>query len=122
MLNRALDGTPASSITALEASRSVFVETLRTSTEYSAHVIPAASKLRFPRKSDEERFAVRGSMTAMTPSVETASARLLRQVGFSWSRNGAKSNTNAGVADVTRAPLEAVESFVPTNWNPSEMP
>ena len=28
----------------------------------------------------------------------------------------------AGVAEVTSEPLEAVESFVPTNWKPREMP
>jgi hypothetical protein len=31
-------------------------------------------------------------------------------------------STNIGVAHVTREPFAAVESFVPTNWKPSEIP
>ncbi len=38
-----------------------------------------------------------------------------RTVDFSPSKYGANNRTNAGVADVTNAPFEAVDSLVPTN-------
>ncbi len=58
------------SITVLEVNKSAANDTLRTRTEYNAQVSAAASRLRLPTNNDEVRFAVRGSMTAITPSVE----------------------------------------------------
>ena len=34
----------------------------------------------------------------------------------------AMGNTNMGVAHVTREPFAAVDSFVPINWKPNEIP
>ncbi len=113
---------PPKSMIALEVSRSPLFETLRTRTEYSAQVSAAASRLILPQNKVGESSALRGSMTAITPSVETASAIIRLVVVRSPSKKGANSRTKAGVAEVTSEPLEAVESFVPTNWNPSEMP
>ena len=62
-----------------------------------------------------ENSAVRGSMTATTPSDARIKAIIRRVVDVSPSRNGANNRTNAGVADVTSAPFDAVESLVPTN-------
>ena len=99
----------------LEVNKSEFLETLRTNTEYNAQVNPAASRLMLPQKSDGESSAFRGSMTANTPKVEMTSAKILCNVAFSPSKNGANNKTKAGVADVTKDPFDAVESFVPTN-------
>ncbi len=121
-LNRILDGSPPRNITALEAIRFTDDATLRTNTEYNAHVNAAANKLRFPRNKVDEKLAVRGSITAITPAVAATNAMTRRGVVCSRSRNGANNKTKAGVADVTNEPLEAVDSFVPTNWNPKEMP
>ena len=122
-LNRTLEGKPPASITALDLNRSMVVfETFRTSTEYNAQVSAAAIRLRLPINNGDENFAVRGSITISTPRNETPSANIRRKVFFSLSRKGANKSTNAGVADVTSAPLEAVDNFVPTNWNPNEMP
>ncbi len=110
-----LEGKPPRSITALDISRSTDFETLRTSTEYKAHVSAAASRLIFPQNKDGDSSAVRGSITAITPSVEMTRAIIRRGVVRSPNMNGAKSKTKAGVADVTSEPLDAVESFVPTN-------
>ena len=85
-------------------------------------VSAAASRLRLPIKRDDEKSAVRGSMTATTPRDETANAITPRKVVFSLSKYGANNKTKAGVADVTSAPFDAVDSFVPTNWKPNEIP
>ena len=99
----------------LDVSRSCVCDTLRTSTEYSAQVNAAASRLILPQNSEGDSSAVRGSMTASTPSVDRTSAMMRLVVGFSPNRNGAKMSTKAGVAEVTSDPLEAVDNFVPTN-------
>ena len=75
-----------------------------------------------PQYREGENSALRGSMTATTPSVEMTSAIMRREVIFSPNRSGANKSTKAGVADVTSDPLEAVDSFVPTNRNPRETP
>ena len=69
----------------------------------------------FPQNKFGESSALRGSMTAITPNVEMISARIRRVVVFSASKKGAKIKMNAGVADVTNAPFEAVDNLVPTN-------
>ncbi|MBI1854686.1 MAG: hypothetical protein HYR93_02275 [Chloroflexi bacterium] len=107
---------------AVEVMTSVFCVTLRTSTEYNAQVNAAAIRLMFPQNSAGDSSALRGSITAITPSVEIINATMRRAVVFSPSKKGAKSKMKAGVAEVTSEPLDAVESFVPTNWNPSETP
>ncbi len=110
-----LEGKPPNSMIVLDVSKSMDLETLRTSTEYSAHVNAAASRLMLPQNRDGESSALRGSITASTPSVEITNAMIRRGVDFSPSKNGANNKTKAGVADVTSDPLDAVESFVPTN-------
>src|SRR5258706_15471321 len=113
---------PPSNITVLDVSRSIDLLTFRTSTEYKAQVSAAASRLMLPQNREGDSSALRGSMTASTPKVEINRAIIRRVVVCSPSKRGANSKTNAGVAEVTSDPFDAVESFVPTNWNPSEMP
>ena len=110
-----LDGKPPNNMIVLDVNRSMDLLTLRTNTEYNAQVSAAASRLMLPQNRDGDNSALRGSITASTPSVEITSAMILRGVDFSPSRNGANNKTKAGVADVTSDPLDAVESFVPTN-------
>ena len=60
--------------------------------------------------------------TAWPPRMESVRGISVRNVTGSLSRKAANGITNAGVAEVTNAPLEAVDRFVSTNWNPNEMP
>src|SRR5512145_1468151 len=86
-----------------------------TNTEYNAQVRAAATSDRFPQNMSGESRAVRGSITATTPAVANASASTRVRVTRSPSSQAAKISTKAGVAEVTRAPLDAVDSRVPMN-------
>src|SRR6266498_2595732 len=76
----------------------------------------------FPRNISGLSCAERGSITATTPSVARNKASSLRGVIFSLSSSQANNSTNAGVADVTKDPLPALDSFVPKNCKLSDMP
>jgi len=77
-----LEGKPPASMMVLDFSKSAVFEILRTSTEYNAQVRAAAIRLRLPMNNEDENSAVRGSMTASTPSSDVTNANIRRKVGF----------------------------------------
>ena len=91
-------------------------------TEYSAQVSAAQSRLILPKKYPGEIWAERGSRTMITPTVARIKLNKRFRVIRSPSIQNANYTTKTGVAEVTKAPLDAVDNFVPTNWKPSEMP
>lgn len=114
-LKAMLVGNPPTNATKLTVRTSTSLVTLRTRTEYRAHVRAAATRLKFPKKRDESSSAVRGSITARTPRDAMNRAIILLNVIFSPRIGAAKMRINAGVAEVTRDPFEADDRFVPTN-------